>query len=474
VMKKGSDGLPGPGFIEAFLPGAANPVDLRSGPGGDLFYVDFDGGTIRRIMFTSTPPPGGCAKGQYLAEYYANRTLSGTPTFSRCETAIDYNWGSGGPGNGLGSDNFSVRWTGQFDFGAGDHTFTATSDDGIRLWVGGSLLVDKWIDQPATTYTATRTMTAGTHEVRVEYYEYGGEAVAQVSWVGGASNVAPVATITTPSAATTWKVGDTIAFSGSGSDAEDGALPASALSWSVILHHCPSTCHTHLVQTFPGVASGSFVTPDHDYPSHLELQLTVTDSGGATGTASVRLDPQTVVLSFASSPSGLRLVVGGFSTTTPFNRTVIVGSRNSLSAPSPQSLNGATYVFELWSDGGAQSHDISADSTPTTYTATYQAQLVSPANTVLPTITGQPREGRTLTANEGTWTGTTPLTYSYRWQRCDTGGRQCSDIAGATAKTYTLTSADVGSKVRVKVTATNSVGSTTATSALTSTIRREH
>ena len=62
-----------------------------------------------------------------------------------------------------------------------------------------------------------------------------------------------------------------------------GRCPASALSWSVIMHHCPSNCHTHPVQDFPGVASGSFAAPDHEYPSYLELRLTATDSGGLTG-----------------------------------------------------------------------------------------------------------------------------------------------------------------------------------------------
>ena len=102
-------------------------------------------------------------------------------------------------------------------------------------------------------------------------------------------------------------------FSGSGTDTQDGNLPASALSWSLILHHCPSTCHTHPLQDFVGVASGSFTAPDHEYPSHLELVLTATDSGGLTDTASVTLLPQTVNLTFTTSPSGLQLVLNGSS-----------------------------------------------------------------------------------------------------------------------------------------------------------------
>jgi uncharacterized repeat protein (TIGR01451 family) len=188
----------------------------------------------------------------------------------------------------------------------------------------------------------------------------------------GASNTAPTATILTPAAGTTWKVGDTIAFSGSASDAEDGNLPASALSWTLVLQHCPSTCHTHSIQSWNGVASGSFVTPDHEYPSYLELTLTATDSGGLTNSRTLRLDPRTVVLTFQSSPTGLQLTVGSTSGTTQFTRTVIEGSTNSISAPSPQTLGGTTYTFASWSDGGAATHNIVASSAAT-YTATYQA-----------------------------------------------------------------------------------------------------
>ena len=72
------------------------------------------------------------------------------------------------------------------------------------------------------------------------------------------------------------------------------------------MQHCPSNCHTHAVQTFAGVAGGSFTAPDHEYPSYLELELTATDSGGLTDTKTIRLDPRTVTLTFSSIPGGLQ------------------------------------------------------------------------------------------------------------------------------------------------------------------------
>ncbi len=185
-----------------------------------------------------------------------------------------------------------------------------------------------------------------------------------------AGNTPPVATILTPGASTTWKVGDTISFSGSASDQQQGTLPASSLSWELLIQHCPAGCHSHQVQTWSGVASGSFSAPDHEYPSSLELRLTANDANGGSDTESVTLNPQTVVLSFQASPSGLQLTVGSSSGTTPFTRTVIRGSTNTVTATSPQVLGGTSYAFSSWSDGGAQTHSIVANAAAT-YTATY-------------------------------------------------------------------------------------------------------
>jgi Hypothetical glycosyl hydrolase family 15 len=93
-----------------------------------------------------------------------------------------------------------------------------------------------------------------------------------------------------------------------------------------------------------------------------------------------------------------------------------------------------------------------------------------PSNTSLPTISGTAQQGQTMTSGTGSWSGTTPMTYSYQWQRCDSGGGSCAPVAGATSSTDLLGSADVGSTMRVSVTASNSVGSATASSAATAVV----
>jgi glucose/arabinose dehydrogenase len=328
VMQRSGGELPNPSNIKTFAGGAANPVELQIGPGGDLFYVDFDGGTIRRVRFTpANQPPTAVA--------------TGTPTTGSAPLTVQFD-GSGSSDPDAG-DTLSYAWDldgdGQYD----DSTAVA----------------------PTYTYTSQGVYTAS---LRVTDSR-GASGTASVTIAVG--NTAPTATIGAPAAGTTWRVGDAIEFAGSATDAQDGPLPASALSWRLILHHCPSNCHEHVIQSWAGVTGGSFAAPDHEYPSHLELRLTATDSGGLSDTKSVRLDPRTVTLTLNTSPGGFALALNGSQATTPFTRTVIQGSRNTISAPSPQTKAKKTWLFRSWSDGGAQTHDVIANN-PATYTATYK------------------------------------------------------------------------------------------------------
>jgi hypothetical protein len=100
------------------------------------------------------------------------------------------------------------------------------------------------------------------------------------------------------------------------------------------------------------------------------------------------------------------------------------------------------------------------------------AGAAAPVNTSPPTISGTPAEGDTLTGDRGQWSNGVD-TYNYVWQRCDRNGSSCANITGADTRKYTLTSADVNTTLRFKVRATNSSGSTTATSVPTAVIQKK-
>jgi hypothetical protein len=93
-----------------------------------------------------------------------------------------------------------------------------------------------------------------------------------------------------------------------------------------------------------------------------------------------------------------------------------------------------------------------------------------PSNTTAPSISGTAHVGQTLTASSGSWSGTTPISFAYAWQRCDSSGSSCAGISGASSQTYTITIDDLNHTLRVAVTATNSSGSSTATSGHTASV----
>jgi glucose/arabinose dehydrogenase len=119
----------------------------------------------------------------YDAEYFPNRNLSGFPALQRTDAAVDFEWGVGAPGEGVPADNFSARWTKALEV-AEDATykFTVTSDDGVRLYVDGEKVLDKWIPQGRTTYTVSRQLPAGAHAIVLEYFEATVDAVAKLSY----------------------------------------------------------------------------------------------------------------------------------------------------------------------------------------------------------------------------------------------------------------------------------------------------
>lgn len=119
----------------------------------------------------------------WSAKYWNNRDLSGDPAFTRHEASLFHNWGDGSPSSSINPDNFSARWEGNIHIDhAGTYRFTATMDDGMRMWIDGNQVMDTWYDSQAHTVIIDVYLGTGDHPTRVEYYEAGGGAVAQLSW----------------------------------------------------------------------------------------------------------------------------------------------------------------------------------------------------------------------------------------------------------------------------------------------------
>ena len=121
--------------------------------------------------------------------------------------------------------------------------------------------------------------------------------------------------------------------------------------------------------------------------------------------------------------------------------------------------------------GGGDSSTLAQITAQTTSCGTTpQPGPTSPTNTAPPTISGTLQSGSTVTAGPGTWTGSAPMSYAYRWSRCDSAGNACVTVGGAVSPSYLLSAADVGSRMRVVLTASNAAGSTSATSPATAVV----
>ncbi|MDA3800273.1 MAG: PA14 domain-containing protein [Kiritimatiellae bacterium] len=145
---------------------------------------------------TTTQSAGGGGTGTGLkGDYYNTQDLSGSIVLTRTDATVNFDWGGGSPGSGVNSDNFSVHWTGQVQPRYSEtYSFYTTSDDGVRLWVNGTLVIDKWQDQGPTEWSGTISLTANQkYDIKMEYYEAGGGAMAKLSWSSAsqAKEIAP-------------------------------------------------------------------------------------------------------------------------------------------------------------------------------------------------------------------------------------------------------------------------------------------
>ena len=163
--------------------------DVSLTAGHHLVKVEYYEHQFSAVARVSWPPTLVVGTG-WLGEYWNNASLSGSPTLSRSDATLNFNWGSGSPSGSIPVEGFSARWTSTVGFGGSMVRFTACADDGVRLWVGTHLLIDKWQTQAIACYTGDLYATGDPS--RMEYYENTGLAAVRLGWPATAAG-APTA-----------------------------------------------------------------------------------------------------------------------------------------------------------------------------------------------------------------------------------------------------------------------------------------
>jgi glucose/arabinose dehydrogenase len=323
-----------------FATGAAAPVDLRVTDDGSLYYLARGSGSIFRVEYTANEAPS-------ITTHPATQTVpvGGSATFNVAASGtapLAYQWQRGGTNiPGATGASYTLSSVSLADDGA---TFRAVVSNSFGA---------------ATSNAATLDVT---------------------------SNNPPTATIISPANNTLYNAGDTINYSGTGTDPEDGTVPASRFTWQVDFHH---DTHTHpFVPPTSGAAGGSFVIPTTGETAAnvwYRIHLTVRDAGGLTHSTFSDVVPRKSTFTLATSPAGLQLTLDGQPLVAPQSVQGVVGIQRTLGAPSPQTVGGTTYEFVSWSDGGAATHQIATPASDTTYTATFRVSTVPPGTGLLGT-----------------------------------------------------------------------------------------
>jgi glucose/arabinose dehydrogenase len=179
-----------------FATGITRPVNLKVDAQGDLFYLargaSNNTGSVTEIKFSNAPIIGTGTGVQ--GSYFNNETLTGTPTLVRTDPTIDFSFGAGSPGPSIHNDGFSARWLGtvQAQF-TETYTFHTISDDGVRLWVNGQLLVDNWTIHSPVENTGSIALVAGKkYSFRMEYFDNTGGATAELMWSSPSTPEQPI------------------------------------------------------------------------------------------------------------------------------------------------------------------------------------------------------------------------------------------------------------------------------------------
>jgi len=306
-------------------------VDLKTGPDGSLYVAGHGSGIISKITFVGSGsnqnPVAQANVSPISGEVPLNVNFDGSTSTDPDGDQLTYTWDFG---DGITSN--SVITT---------HTYT----------IGGS-------------YNGSLTVDDG----------QGGSDIVNFTIMAGST---PIADITLPDGGTFYTAGDTINFSGVATDPDDGVLPASAYSWTVLFHHDQHT-HPHL-GPINGITNGSFDIPTFGHTEDnvfYRIYLTVTDSSGLQTTVTRDVMPIKANITIDSNIPGTEILLDGQPQTTPYTFVGVAGVQRTIGVTSPQTISGQGYQFDTWSDGGSESHMIITPNTNTTYTVNMVEQTI--------------------------------------------------------------------------------------------------
>jgi uncharacterized protein YraI len=149
-----------------------------------LEYFEWTGDATVKLDYTVAVGPPPYQNQTWFGEYFNNPNLQGSPVFTRDDGAsgIAFNWSFTTPTLNIGHDNYSVRWTRNMYFPGRPYTFYLTTDDGARLWIDTTLIIDSWQVQSARTISQVVNLTEGPHQLRLEYFQATGNALINLTW----------------------------------------------------------------------------------------------------------------------------------------------------------------------------------------------------------------------------------------------------------------------------------------------------
>jgi glucose/arabinose dehydrogenase len=330
--------------VRRFATNAPGTVDLRVAADGSLLYLARDANQVFRVTFTGSQAPA-------ITQQPQNDTASvgGSASFTVAAS---------------GTPPLAYQW----------QKFDGTAWQNLADGPGVS---------GATTATLNLTAVdaADAGQYRVTVTNSAGSVTSSAATLTITANQAPTGTITINSGLTNGRfiAGQPISFSGTATDPEDGALGASAFTWRI--DYITSIASGNpvvrpFVPEFSGTTSGTF-TPATTGPYTLtdvayRITLTVRDSAGLTATRTLDVAPNVANITLRTKPAGGTLTIDGQPVASGTVIASVVGFQRPIGAPATQTINGTTYTFRSWSDGGAAAHTISTPLVNTTYTANYK------------------------------------------------------------------------------------------------------